>query len=314
MDEYLTYIPNSYSLGYKATNKLYILDEYGIYEYNGNHYSMPTSVNVPEFIKEIPDYLFAGFKQIDTVTFSDTLEDIGEYAFANTSIKSLEIPGSVKETGYASFEFCTKLTSVTLNEGLEVISGQSFMSCDINSINIPSTVKKIESNAFSSNSIGGNLIIPDSVEVIAPGAFMINDIAGIKIGSGLNELGNQAFSILTKLETIEVDSKNTVFYSSSNALIQKEDKMMVVSSMDATIPSDVLILGESLFAGLETKSITIPKTVTKISKGVFFLCSNLEAIYYEGTKEEFSNITLQDDWNTGLDLKYIICSDENYII
>ena len=313
MDEYLTYHPIKTSFEWN-TNTLYILDSKGIYKYNDNYYSKPKSVIVPESIKKIPNYLFHAFTQIEEVTFHDSLESIGDYAFSKTSIKTINIPSSVKDTGYYSFSFCSNLSSLTLNEGLELINCYSFFNCALKNVSIPNTVKTIASDAFLGNQIEGELVIPSSVTSIEAAAFMFNDITSVKIGSGLNSLGLQVFLGSNSLVTIEIDSNNKKYYSLSNTLVEKEGDILVLSNKDSLIPDGIKEIGENAFISTEVKSITIPKSVTSIFKNAFFYCVSLEELRYDGTVEEFEKISLHQDWNKDLDISYVICSNGNFNI
>ena len=68
-------------------------------------------------------------------------------------------------------------------------------------------------------------------------------------------------------------------------------------------------IGGNAFYNCELlEKITIPETVTKIGTNAFNYCTVLSAIDYEGTKEQWSNIALSDEWR-GSSLTTIHCSD-----
>ena len=106
----------------------------------------------------IPDRVFHGV--------SYTVTAIGDNAFLNNGLTSVEIPESVTSIGEGAFEN-NNFTSVTLPEGVTSISAR----------------------AFKNSGLTGHLEIPNSVTEIIGGAFSINQLTSVTIGQGLSEIG-----------------------------------------------------------------------------------------------------------------------------
>ena len=129
------------------------------------------SVSLPRSLKIIGPYSFS-INQINTITFHNSLEEIGELAFHSSGLKGkITIPNSVKTIGknaFASVEgdctgdensqdyqncsnMLTKLTEVTFEENskIETIDEGAFMHNNITNITIPGSIKKIGTNAFN---------------------------------------------------------------------------------------------------------------------------------------------------------------------
>ena len=53
-------------------------------------------ITIPSQIKRIPDFCFAGCKNLESVTLGDSIEYIGEYAFAGTGITEITLPKNLK--------------------------------------------------------------------------------------------------------------------------------------------------------------------------------------------------------------------------
>ena len=83
------------------------------------------------------------------------------------------------------------------------------------------------------------------------------------------------------------------------------------SSLTAiTIPASVTRIGESAFEGCSSlTAITIPNSVTSIGVHAFNGCSSLTDINYGGTKEQWGEIILDDEWNKKVPAKVINCTD-----
>ena len=75
--------------------------------------------------------LFRGISnKIESVTISDSVTSIGDYAFRGFSgLTSITIPESVTDIGRGAFSRCSGLTSITLFEGVEVIYFNAFECC-----------------------------------------------------------------------------------------------------------------------------------------------------------------------------------------
>jgi hypothetical protein len=80
-----------------------------------------------------------------------------------------------------------------------------------------------------------------------------------------------------------------------------------------TIGNSVESIGESAFSGCTSlTSITIPDSVKSIEAKAFDLCFSLTDICYRGTMEQWEEITLGEDWNTGSEIEDIHCTDGDF--
>ncbi|MGI6265294.1 MAG: leucine-rich repeat protein, partial [Acutalibacteraceae bacterium] len=89
---------------------------------------------------------------ITTVTISNSVTSIGDYAFYNcTGMTSVTIPDSVTRIGNSAFYYCTKLTSITIPDSVTSIGNYAFYNCTkLTSITIPDSVTSMGSGAFDS--------------------------------------------------------------------------------------------------------------------------------------------------------------------
>ena len=92
------------------------------------HYQESTSYAVPKGVVRIAPYAFSSFNNttIEAVTLPDSLEEIGESAFAYcTHLTEVTIPDGVTSLG-DQFNNCSRLERVYLPAGLEEISVYAF--------------------------------------------------------------------------------------------------------------------------------------------------------------------------------------------
>ena len=119
------------------------------------------NVTLPESLKIVPKECFSYCGKLKNVNFSEGIEKIDAYAFANTALEKVKIPHSVKYIGELAFGNNEKLVEVTLQYGLEVIGAQAFMNCEqITHLEIPASVKTILRDAFAGCSNVDYLVLP----------------------------------------------------------------------------------------------------------------------------------------------------------
>ena len=103
---------------------------------------------------------------------------------------------------------------------------------------------------------------------------------------------------------------------------QKDDGTYVVSCGDAAYRSNIVIpatykgaavvaLANDAFSGCTLlESITLPESITKIGDNAFSGCTLLATLNYEGTWQQWNNISLGSNWYAGSKLRKIDCSND----
>ncbi len=218
---------------------------------------------------------------ISEVVIEDGVEYIGGCAFKNcTQLKKVTIPYSVTHIGNSAFEGCTELTSITIPDSVTDIGMYAFLGSGLNSVTIPDSITSVGYQEFALCSKLISISIPSSVEYI----------------------DNEAFRACKNIESIVVDSNNTVYLGKGNCLINKATKELVLGCKNSVIPSDgsVTIIGSFAFESCKgLTNISIPKSVVTIQDSAFYGCESLVDVYYEGSDTDWSKIYI-DDYNDEL--------------
>ena len=107
---------------------------------------------------------------------------IGDNAFAECGITSVDLPASVTTIGMFAFSECMGLTSVTLPEGMATVGMSAFWGCaNIATLSLPSTLETVADDAFGSCSSLKDVYCygtakktagPNAFSSIAPGAVL----------------------------------------------------------------------------------------------------------------------------------------------
>lgn len=131
--------------------------------------------------------------KIKTVTISDSVTSIGNYAFSScANLTSVTIGDNVTTIGNGAFEFCGSLTSIVIPEAVTSIGGWAFYHCTgLTNLTIPDSVITIQKSAFRSCSNLRSLIIPNAVKVIDDYAFFQCDSLTSVYYEGLEEEWNE---------------------------------------------------------------------------------------------------------------------------
>lgn len=290
-----------------------------------------TTVSIPTSISIIPSSAFYNCTSINSVTLSEGLKEIKNQAFYNCwRLKNLTIPNGVTYINYQAFYGCG-MSNLVLPDSLNNISSRAFERSSLSSIVIPSGIKNIGYEAFYYCQSLKNVTISDGVTSIGDNAFYYcTALTQISLPDSITSIGSWAFYDCNSLTEINLpDSITTIkdhaFYSSGlkNISIPKGITTISESTFDSctsltsvVIPGNVKTIGRFAFDGCDNLSnaiikegvetisdyafrfcgnltkITIPTSVIKIGNSAFDFCYDLSAIYYTGTSEQWSKISI----------------------
>lgn len=233
--------------------------------------------NIPENIKYIGDYAFCGWTELEKAVIPANVERLGEHAFdgcvklesvefkgvsetglkgefeignsafINCNLKSLELPGNCIGIHEKAFAGNTGLKTVVLPDSMKIISNSAFENCAaLESINLPSNLVCVAEYVFAGCEKLSGITIPQGAEHIYEGAFSgCKALSKIEIPDSVNGIDSHAFKDCTGLSEI-------------------------------TIPETVTYIGRGAFEGCTglTKA-TIPSKATGIREDAFIGCPAL---------------------------------------
>lgn len=249
---------------------------------------------------------------------------IGDLAFYNcTSLESVTIPDSVTTIDVGAFENCSNLVSIIIPDGIKTICNYTFGGCmNLMRVTIPNSVTSIDNYAFamcqslgsvtipeSVTSIGNyafelcrsleNITIPDSVTSIGAYAFYCCDsLESIAIPDSVTSIGECAFAVCPKLMRITVSPDNTAYSSDEYGVLFDNNKANLIQypcgngKTSYKIPDGVTSIGTFAFAGgFNLENVIFPESVEHIKVNAFY-ASNIEDVYYGGSKSDWKQIII----------------------
>lgn len=282
------------------------IEQFDDYAFNDCHLDSST-FEFPKNLKIIGKGALHGIK-LTTLSLSANVESIGESAFPNSTIKTINVDSNNSHycvvdnvlynkdcTTLILYPGASDLSEYVVPSGVLTINNHAFDSCNLKSVTLPDSVKMIENSAFRfcsglSNVTFGtgletigqyafsycrnlsNVILPDSLKKIEQDAFCDCDmLTSINIPDNIESIGDEAFKNCDNLKDISIGNnvKNIGSYMFSDC-----------DSLEAiVIPDNVESIGYGAFEYCDSlKDISIGSNVKDIGPYVFAYCNMLTSI------------------------------------
>lgn len=222
-----------------------------------------TEITIPEGVERIEVDAFESCKALKRVTLPSTLKFIGNGAFYNTAIESIDLPAVEKIEGNA-FGRCKRLSSITVSGGDYSVVDGSLIKGDLLVRNfkgnlIPEGVKTIGEGSFSGRR-GLKIKLPASVEEIYENAFEDCSSLTITLSDNLSYVGEYAIPYRIK----NANGYKGGFYapSESNPYFMLLD--FAEPATEVAIHRDTVIIGSHVFDDTGVEVLKIPEKVKQI--------------------------------------------------
>ncbi len=176
-------------------------------------------------------------------------------------VVDISFPDSLEELGAYSCSSLINAKELELPKNLKRIGARAFMGSRKEQWDIPSSVTYIGWQAFYASQMK-SVNLPEGLETIDENAFDSTQLEYIEIPSGTIDIRQGAFDNCQKLKSFK-------------------------------FPDGVTSISDGMFYYcIELEDVTIPKSVTEIGPGAFRDCKKLKDVYFEGTWEEWENISV----------------------
>lgn len=245
-------------------------------------------LSLPEGLRSIGDEAFFACAFTGTLTLPKSLTDMGYGVFSGLDVTSVKIPESWTTIPDKTFQYCSDLTSVTIPAGIREIGEYSFADCtSLSSVSFPAGLEWIGNGAFMSCTTLTQVTLPDGLKKLGDSVFNSSGLTSQPAWpSGLEEVGGSVYKLcknMTGTGTLpDGEVGNYASYLFDGSSISK-----------AVIPDGVTRIPSGAFSSCSKLTfVYIPASVTTIDYLAFYRCSNIAQIYYEGSEEDWENITI----------------------
>ena len=204
-----------------------------------------------------------------------------------SSIKTVVIGDGVTSINYYSFAECPGLTSVSIPGSVTIIEERAFCQCPaLKSITIPSGVTTIELAAFENCTALTGVAIPAGVTRLDNYAFVgCTSLVNITISDSVTEIGTMVF--------YDTGYYNNASNWTNGALYIGKHLIEVKNIPDPaaiSVKPGTRTIAAGAFFSVETPfSVSLPASLTHISKGAFTLCSGLTGISVDADNPVFDS-------------------------
>lgn len=217
-------------------------------------------------VTTIGDEAFRSCSNLTNILLPPTITTIGEWAFSScTGLTDIVIPNQVITIGNNAFTNCTGLKTIAIGNSVVDIGKWAFLNCTgITDITIPDSVVTIGMRAFSK----------------------CTNLTHLTLGKSIKHIWSNAFAECVNLRRIDYRAIAFGSYSPDPSGLFVDSDLLSAFNIEngvEHIPSWVI-------AHSTVSSLYIPKSVKVIED--YALMGNVEDIYYEGTPEDWAQITV----------------------
>lgn len=228
-----------------------------------------TKLNViafPNRLEKIPAYAFSWDNAPKELVLSESVTEIGEYAFYN----SYWYTGS--STG--GYKYVSNLKKVGFADGatpaLKTIGNYAFYGCDsLVDFDFADSIETIGNSSFAQNKLLSSIVLPNSLETIGTSAFSsctaLTNVS-LPLNGTLKTIEASAFSGCKALETVSipasVETLGASVFASCTSLYQVKFEKFPVEHQNAG-KNSLASIGDSAFNQTALTSFALPDSIAE---------------------------------------------------
>lgn len=248
-------------------------------------------VSIQNGLKHISRYAFDGCRNVISISFPESLSSIGAFAFSDCiSLISIDFPDSLSFIDSSAFSGCINLNIITLPDNVSIgycaFNNTGYTN---NASNTENGICYIDRHLYSADieTVTGDCFIKEGTKTIANSAFSYKRITSITFPDSVTYIGESAFAFCYRLSDVSI----------GNGVVQIDDSSFsdCESLKQIEIPNSVEHIGDYAFFNSGLTSVTIGKNVSIIGDSAFGFCNNLNTVYYNGTEDEWKNISIGEN-------------------
>lgn len=263
---------------------------------------------------KLGEFAFYGCQNLTSVTFSDNITEIPDYAFSRCDKLEIVIPDSISSIGYQAFYYCGSLKTITVPNSVTEIGDGAFYGCvNLTEAVLDCQISSLPSSLFYNNYKLTTVVLSETLTEINMNAFAYCDALKDVYFKGSKEqwnnikienVGNDALDAATihynygKVGgvcgddlTWSFDETTGELYVTGSGAMYSYDSFdyfewsELKDSIKTVIIDGADNIGRNAFNGCENLSeVMLGESVTSVDENAFANCSNLAVVTvtYEG--------------------------------
>lgn len=276
----------------------------------------------PKSLKTIGSSALEGI-ELTTVSLSANVEFIGESAFHNSTLKTINVDSNNANycvvdnvlynkdcTTLLLYPGASDLSEYVVPSGVSTINRYAFNRANLKSVKISDSVKTIGYSAFSNCSNLSNVIFGTGLKTIEGNAFDDCDsLLSITLPDSLEVIDYRIFPRCSNLSTVilpnSLKSIGTAFQKCDGLVsINIPDSIELIedyafedcnSLKDVILPNSIKSIGDGAFENCKSlESIVIPDSVESIRHAVFYGCDSLKNVSIGSNVKTIEDMAFRD--------------------
>ena len=279
-------------------------------------------------LKSIGRKAFKSCEYLENINIPDGVETIGNFAFMETNLQSIDIPASVTSMGNQAFTMCKRMTSINVNKNNPkyyslrgVLYAKPAEGQSVKKLLAYPSGKSSDTYDFQigANGVTNHYSILPSVEEIGDSAFFgCEKLEDIKLPASVKVIGNGAFLGCKRLTNLSIMSAQAPAFHKEN-----EQSVIELFSQNGSDyvsgAKPVLTVRASALAGIEANNTVWNRFTDRIYTSFSEPTTGVEYFPWSENREtangaKSANFSLEDKStnadNKGFSLSYSVRSED----
>lgn len=182
---------------------------------------------LPQSLQKIGDCAFAD-TELQSIELPAELRQIGDFAFTAAKLESITLPPQIIWVSNFCFNLCSRLKTVHLPAGIRTLGGSAFALSRLEKIEIPESVTEIGGSCFRRCVALTEITLPERLTKLRDRAFLeCGSLVRVTLPSALAEIQPFTFAECPRLTTVRLSRHTAVaeqaFEGSPNVCLEYMD-------------------------------------------------------------------------------------------
>ena len=267
---------------------------------------------IPDGVTEIKKEAFALYDNLHSVTFPDSVESIGRYAFYSCDLRTITFGNGLKRVDDDAFSPNSYLQTVnvpSLEAWCNISFGEGYANPLVIWIYDSMSELDFEKSQLLVNSevLSGEITLPEGITEIPAYTFKLSNVTRVIVPDGVQKIGVGAFYKCEKLTSVEIpDSVEIIadyafckcfdlFVPAANGAIEIGNYAFSQCTGGGTVldelvvPDGVKTIGKYAYYRVRAKKLILPASVERIDSQAFYNWFYLNEIEVDPANEVYKS-------------------------